>query len=219
MRQGDAEVKKKISRAEKAATRRAIRRERRGAKAKAAAEEAKGFGKGLSKVIGRYDFVVVLLVVLLSCFGIAMVFSAGYYQTINSADPDPTYYLFRQAFFVATGLLIMLIVANIDYHKYMKVATMIMLISVGSLVVVMAVGSSVNNAQRWINLGFIRITPSEFCKVAMIIFTSCYLASDPDNIRSAKGLSVLFAVMLAHFGLIVMQPNLSTAIVIVARQV
>lgn len=216
MRQGDAEVKKKISRAEKAATRRAIRRERRGAKAKAAAEEAKGFGKGLSKVIGRYDFVVVLLVVLLSCFGIAMVFSAGYYQTINSADPDPTYYLFRQAFFVATGLLIMLIVANIDYHKYMKVATMIMLISVGSLVVVMAVGSSVNNAQRWINLGFIRITPSEFCKVAMIIFTSCYLASDPDNIRSAKGLGVLFAVMLAHFGLIVMQPNLSTAIVIVA---
>ncbi len=216
MRREDAEVKKKMGRAEKVAMRRAIRRERRGAKAKAAAEEAKGFGKGLSKVIGRYDFVVVLLVVLLSCFGIAMVFSAGYYQTINSADPDPTYYLFRQAFFVATGLLIMLIVANIDYHKYMKVATMIMLISVGSLVVVMAVGSSVNNAQRWINLGFIRITPSEFCKVAMIIFTSCYLASDPDNIRSAKGLSVLFAVMLAHFGLIVMQPNLSTAIVIVA---
>ena len=78
MRQGDAEVKKKISRAEKAATRRAIRRERRGAKAKAAAEEAKGFGKGLSKVIGGYVFVVGLLVVLLSCFSTAMVFSAGY---------------------------------------------------------------------------------------------------------------------------------------------
>ena len=126
--------------------RRAIRHERRGKKARAAAEEAKGFGKGLSKVLGRYDFVVVLLVVLLSCFGIAMVFSAGYYQTINSADPDPTYYLFRQAFFVATGLFIMLIVANIDYHRYSKIATLIMILSVGSLVVVMAVGSSVNNA-------------------------------------------------------------------------
>ena len=216
MRQEDAEVKKKISRADKAAMRRAIRRERRGEKAKAAAKEAKDLGKGLNRVLGRYDFVVVLLVVLLSFFGIAMVFSAGYYQTINSAEPNPTYYLFRQAFFVASGLLIMLIVANIDYHKYSKVATLILLISIGSLVVVMAVGSSVNNAQRWINLGFIRITPSEFCKVAMIIFTSCYLASDPSNIRSAKGLGVLFAVMAAHFALIVLQPNLSTAIVIVA---
>lgn len=205
-----------MGRAEKVAMRRAIRHERRSEKARAAAEEAKDLGKGLSRVLGRYDFVVVLLVVLLSCFGIAMVFSAGYYQTINSADPDPTYYLFRQAFFVVSGLLIMLIVANIDYHKYIKVATLIMLISIGSLIVVMAVGSSVNNAQRWINLGFIRITPSEFCKVAMIIFTSCYLAQDPDNIRSAKGLGVLFAVMIAHFGLIVLQPNLSTAIVIVA---
>ena len=139
--------------------RRAIRRERRGEKARAAAEEAKDFGKGLSRVLSRYDFVVVLLVILLSCFGIAMVFSAGYYQTINSAEPDPTYYLFRQAFFVASGLVIMLIVANIDYHKYSRLANIIMLLSIGSLVVVMAVGSSVNNAQRWINLGFIRITP------------------------------------------------------------
>ena len=196
--------------------RRAIRRERRGEKARAAAEEAKDFGKGLSRVLSRYDFVVVLLVILLSCFGIAMVFSAGYYQTINSAEPDPTYYLFRQAFFVASGLVIMLIVANIDYHKYSRLANIIMLLSIGSLVVVMAVGSSVNNAQRWINLGFIRITPSEFCKVAMIIFTSCYLAKDPDNIRTAKGLGVILAVMIAHFGLIVLQPNLSTAIVIVA---
>ncbi len=216
MRQNDAEVKSKKGRAERAATRRAIRRHRRAESAKAAANEAKDFGRGLGRVVNRYDFIVVLLVVLLSLFGVAMVFSAGYYQTINSADPDPTYYLFRQAFFVGTGLLIMLIVANIDYHRYMKIANLIMIISVASLILVMAIGSSVNNAQRWINLGFIRITPSEFCKVAMIMFTSCFLASDPDNIRSLKGLGVLFAVMAAHFILIVMQPNLSTAIVIVA---
>ena len=158
MRQNDAEVKVKKGRTEKAATRRAIRRHRRAESAKAAANEAKDFGRGLSRVINRYDFIVVLLVVLLSLFGVAMVFSAGYYQTINSADPDPTYYLFRQAFFVGTGLLLMLIVANIDYHRYMKVSTLIMIICIASLILVMAVGSSVNNAQRWISLGFIRNT-------------------------------------------------------------
>ena len=216
MRQNDAEVKVKKGRAERAATRRAIRRERRGETARAAANEAKDFGRGLSRVLNRYDFIVVLLVVLLSLFGIAMVFSAGYYQTINSADPNPTYYLFRQAFFVATGFVIMVIVANIDYHIYMRFANIIMIISVVVLILVMAVGSSANNAQRWIGFGIFRITPSEFCKVAMIVFTSCFLASDPDNIRSAKGLGVLFAVMAAHFILIILQPNLSTAIVIVA---
>ncbi|MBE6040655.1 MAG: cell division protein FtsW [Clostridiales bacterium] len=178
--------------------------------------EAKSFGTGLGRVIGGYDFGVVVIVLLLSLFGVAMVFSAGYYQTINSSNPDPTYYLFRQLFFVLTGFFIMLVVANFDYHYYMKFGNIIMAASVLLLILVMLIGTSVNNAQRWISIFGIRITPSEFSKVAMIVFTSVFLAKDPDNIRSLRGLGVLFAVMLVHFGLIVKQPNLSTAIVIVA---
>ena len=178
-------------------------------------KEIKSFGNGLGRVIGGYDFVVVVLVALLSFFGVAMVFSAGYYQTINTSDPDPTYYLFRQLFFVLTGFFILLVVANIDYHAYMKLGSIVMLASLALLVLVMVMGSSVNNAQRWISIFGIRITPSEFSKVAMIIFTSAFLAKDPDNIRTVKGLFVLFAVMIAHFILVVRQPNLSTAIVIV----
>ena len=216
MSERDAEVKKKkVSRSEKAAMRKAIRRERRGKRSKEIADEARSFGTGLSRVIGGYDFVVVVMVALFSFFGVAMVFSAGYYQTINTSDPDPTYYLFRQLFFVLTGFLILLITANIDYHIYSKLADAIMLASLGLLVLVMLIGSSVNNAQRWISIFGVRITPSEFSKVAMIIFTSVFLAKDPDNIRSFKGLFILFTVMLAHFFLIVRQPNLSTAIVIV----
>ncbi|MBE6027559.1 MAG: cell division protein FtsW [Clostridiales bacterium] len=217
MRKGDAEVKNKMTRAEKAEMRRAIRRERRGQNKTGVAsvtDEAKSFGRGLGRVVSGYDFVVVVLVVLLSLFGIAMVFSAGYYQTINSADPNPTYYLFRQALWVASGLFIMLIVANIDYHIYMKVSTVILLGSVGLLTAVILTSSTVGGAQR--GLGVIGVTPSEFCKVAMIVFTSCYLIKDPSNIRSLKGLAVLLIVMGLHFFLIVAQPNLSTAIVLVA---
>ena len=82
-----------------------------------ATAEAKSFGKGLGRVIDKYDFGVLLLVMLLSFFGVAMVFSAGYYQTINSADPNPTYYLFRQLFFVIMGLIIMLIVYFVVRNK------------------------------------------------------------------------------------------------------
>lgn len=203
-----------MTRSEKAATRRAIRRNRRDAKRSNPVDEARDFGRGLGRVVSGYDFGVVVLVIVLSLFGVAMVFSAGYYQTINTAHPDPTYYLLRQLLWVGTGLFVMLIVANIDYHIYMKVSFLIVLVSIVLLGLVILTSSTVGGAQRGIR--GIGVTPSEFSKVAMIVFTSCYLIRDPSNIRTLKGLTVLVAVMGIHFYLIIEQPNLSTAIVIVA---
>ena len=210
-----AEVEKKKTRSEKAATRRAIRQERRGKPERVnAVDEMKDFGRGLGRVVSGYDFGVVALVIVLSLFGVAMVFSAGYYQTINTAHPDPTYYLVRQLIWVGSGLFVMLIVANFNYHYYSKISYLIVLVSVVLLVLVIMTSSTVGGAQRGIR--GIGVTPSEFSKVGMIVFTSCFLAKDPSNIRTLKGLSILLAVMGAHFYLIIRQPNLSTAIVIVA---
>jgi len=214
MHKRDAEVEKKRTRAEKAATRRAIRRERRGRNRANAVDEVRDFGRGLGRVVSGYDFGVVALVIVLSLFGVAMVFSAGYYQTINTAHPDPTYYLVRQLIWVGSGLFVMLIVANFDYHLYTKLSYLIVGVSVVLLVLVIMTSSTVGGAQRGIR--GIGVTPSEFSKVAMIVFTSCYLVQDPTNIRTPKGLIVLTAVMGIHFYLIVRQPNLSTAIVIAA---
>ena len=180
---------------------------------KSVTREARSFGRGLGRVVSGYDFGVVVLVIGLSLFGIAMVFSAGYYQTINSADPNPTYFLVRQALWVGTGLMWLLVIANIDYHLYMKFTSLIAIISMGVLVAVIFTSSTVGGAQR--GLGVIGVTPSEFCKVAMIVFTSCFLVKDPSNIRTVKGLGILVIVMGLHFFLIVKQPNLSTAIVLV----
>lgn len=211
MHQGAAEVKK-ISRSEKAALRKAIRQERRNSSSGGGRRRLLRRGRGSSS--GGIDFVVVVLVAGLSLFGVAMVFSAGYYQTINTTHPDPAFYLLRQLLWVGLGFLLLLFTANIDYHIYMKLSELIMALSVGLLVLVMLIGTSVNNAQRWIYIGNIGITPSEFSKVAMIIFTSCYLVKNPDAVRTIKGLGVLFTVMAIHFFLVVRQPNLSTAIVI-----
>ena len=202
-------------RAEKAETRRAIRRERR-RQIKAETPSGGGTGRGLGRFVEGYDFVLIALILLLSLFGVAMVFSAGYYQTINSADPDPAYYLVRQLIWVTSGFGLLFITSHIDYHWYMKFFYLIAVISALMLVAVMLVGVTVNNAQRWIQLGPLRITPSEFSKAAMIIFTSCFFVKDPDNIRTFKGLFIIIGVMTIHFLLIVRQPNLSTAIVIAA---
>lgn len=164
---------------------------------------------------GGSDIVVIVMVLLFSFFGIAMVFSAGYYQTINTSNPNPFYYLIRQGIFVATGLIWMLIFSSVDYHVYERLGTVAMLASVGMLVLVLLIGQNVNGAVRWINLGFFRFTPSEFSKMLMIIFTSSFLVKNPRNIRTIKGLGILVIVMAMHFGLIILQPNLSTAVVIV----
>ena len=189
--------------------------ERKEAKAALRQRKWKNRWAKVKNATGGSDIVVVIMVLLFSLFGIAMVFSAGYYQTINVANPNPFYYLIRQGIFVVTGLAWMMLFASIDYHKYEKFGYAAALLSIGLLVLVLLIGQNVNGAVRWINLGFFRFTPSEFSKMFMIIFTSSFLVRNPKNIRSLSGLTVLLVVMGLHFGLIILQPNLSTAIVIV----
>ena len=189
--------------------------ERKANKAEARMLKRKNFRDRVRGAAGGSDIIVIIMVLLFSLFGIAMVFSAGYYQTINTSSPNPFYYLIRQGVFVATGLVWMFIFSIIDYHNYERWGYAAAVVSIGLLGLVLLIGQNVNGAVRWINLGFFRFTPSEFSKMFMIIFTSAFLVKDPRNIRSIKGLSILVIVMALHFGLIILQPNLSTAIVIV----
>ena len=179
------------------------------------ASDLGGFAVKLGEAAGGFDVKVVITVMLFSLFGLAMVFSAGYYQTINTTHPNPFYYLIRQGMFVVSGWILMFIFANFDYHYYRKLGWLAALASIGMLVLVLVIGQDVNGAIRWINVGPVRITPSEFSKFLVIIFTSTYLIKNPRNIKTVKGLLVLTVVMAAHFALIYLQPNLSTAIVIV----
>jgi cell division protein FtsW len=166
-------------------------------------------------ILTDYDYWIVLLVTILTVFGVIMVFSAGYYNTMNMKDPDPYYFLKRQGFFAIVGFVLMYIFAKIDYHVYAKWAKPIILISIVLLALLFTpLGVTVNFATRWISIGPMRITPSELSKLAVIIFTSAVLAEDPSRIRQPKYIAILFGVMFIHAGMIIKQPNLSTAIVI-----
>ena len=114
-----------------------------------------------------------------------------------------------------TGLVLMAMLANFDYHYYVWLGPLAAVLSIGLLILVLFIGENVNGAVRWIDLKIFRFTPSELSKLLMIIFTSSFLIRDPSNIRTVKGLGILALVMGIHFVLIVRQPNLSTAIVIV----
>lgn len=175
-------------------------------------------GGAIARILTEYNFRIIVYVSMLTIFGLIMVFSAGYYSAVNMIGKSPYYYLERHGMFVALGIVAMVICARIDYNRYKKFYILLAVFSIVSLLLVFSpLGVTVNFARRWINLGIINVTPSELSKLFMIIFTSAFLAENPVKVRSfVEGVLPLMVVTGMHFALIVKQPNLSTAIVIVA---
>ncbi|MFQ9894613.1 MAG: FtsW/RodA/SpoVE family cell cycle protein [Emergencia sp.] len=160
------------------------------------------------------DFMVVALVTILVIFGVVMVFSASYYKGINEHS-SPYYFLIRQGVFAIAGFVIMAFCSILDYHLYRRLSILILAVSLVLLILVFTpLGASEGGATRAIYIGF-TIMPGEISKLAVIIFTAAYLASDPKLILSfRKGVLPLLLVMGVFAGLIIKQPNLSTAITV-----
>ena len=186
-------------------------------KANKISSSRKFFSSAMSSLYTDSDFAIFLLVAVLTMFGVVMVFSAGYYSTLAKST-DAYYFLKRQIAFAVSGFAILLAFSKIDYHSYSKYYKQIAIFSVVMLLLLFTpLGVTVNFARRWIFIGPIRITPSEISKLAMIIFTATYLAENPKKAKQGlAGMSVILGLMAVHAGLIIKQPNLSTAIVIVA---
>ena len=186
-------------------------------KANKISSSRKFFSSAMSSLYTDSDFAIFLLVAVLTMFGVVMVFSAGYYSTLAKST-DAYYFLKRQIAFAVSGFAILLAFSKIDYHSYSKYYKQIAIFSVVMLLLLFTpLGVTVNFARRWIFIGPIRITPSEISKLAMIIFTATYLAENPNKAkRGLVGISTILGLMAVHAGLIIKQPNLSTAIVIVA---
>lgn len=168
------------------------------------------------KKIKPSDFTVVILVVALVIFGVVMVFSASYYNSLNDTG-SPYGYLKKQLFFAVTGFVIMYIMSIVDYHIFKKLAVPLVIISIILLLLLFTgLGLNVNGATRWIRLGPLSIMPGEIAKVAVIAYVAFYLSPDPKRVLSIKEGIFPMLLLAGVFGvLIIKQPNLSTAITVV----
>lgn len=168
------------------------------------------------KKIKPCDFTVVILVVALVIFGVVMVFSASYYNSLNDTG-SPYGYLKKQLFFAISGFVIMYIMSIVDYHIFKKLAVPLLIFSLILLALLFTpLGTNVNGATRWIVIGPLSIMPGEVAKIAVIVYVAFYLAPDPKRILSIKEGILPMAVLAAVFGImIIKQPNLSTAITVV----
>lgn len=163
------------------------------------------------------EILLVVSVILISIFGIIMIYSASSIWAEYKYN-DPLKYVKNQALFFIIGLILMFLVSKINYKFYLKKSNTLLIgcIILLILVLIPGVGMVRNGSRSWFGIGSFGIQPSEFTKLALIIFTSKYLMNNEKNMKNIKkGVLPILCVLLFVFGLIMLQPDFGTGMIIV----
>ena len=165
--------------------------------------------------IGTMDQTVLLVVIILTLFGIMMVFSASYVVTGRSARHgfDTFYFLRRHGIISLLGFVAMYVMANFNYRFLKRFAMPLYLTSLGMLLFVAIYGATIGGARRWIEIFGIQFQPSEIAKVALILLLARILSRNRNILDKWPGFlfcSGVVGVMAVFVGI----GNLSTAIII-----
>ncbi len=165
----------------------------------------------------KFDYLLFIAVIILSLFGLVMIYSASSIWA-NYKFNDSFHYVKQQALFMVLGIGVMLFVSKIDYKIYYKKANVILGICFFLLILVLipGIGSVRNGSRSWFGIGPFGIQPSEAAKIGMLIFTSKYLMQSNKYLKSyKKGVFPILGVLFTFFGLIMLQPDLGTGVVLV----
>ncbi len=162
-----------------------------------------------------YDQALLVVTLCLMAIGMVIVASASIQEGINISN-DPFYFLKRHlSYIVLCFMTIGLIVSIPVRHWYEKQMLLLGLAFLG-LFAVFLVGTEVNGAHRWLRLGAINVQPSEFAKLAIIIFLASYLVRRQEEvIDTIKGFIKPLIILSVFSLLLLLQPDLGSTVVIV----
>ena len=173
--------------------------------------------KNARLVRGKMDFSILLVISALCAFGLVMIFSASYYyaQHYSGANNDSFYYLKRQLVYLLIGYPVMLLVSMIDYHIVERLRSVFLAVSLILLVAVLLWGQDLNGGKRWLNIAGISIQPSELAKFGLMIFMCSYMSRHRNEMNSFRfGMLPMLIAIGAVAGLVMLQPNMSMAVII-----
>ena len=165
-----------------------------------------------SKRKRRYDPGLLVVVFLLVIIGLIILYSTSAYNG-QVKFHDSFYYLKKQAFATILGVVVMFVVANIDYHIWRQFALPFYLIALSLSVAVLFIGDEYNGSKRWLSFGPFSFQPSEFAKIAVILFLACLVEKSVRKMHKMKWMILMILSILPIVAL-VGASNLSTAIII-----
>ena len=165
----------------------------------------------------RTSKLLILSVILLMILSLFMIYSASYIWAEYKFD-NPFKYVINQGIFVLLGIILLFIVSKINYKIYYEKANLILLICLILLILVLIPGLGIvrNGSRSWFGIGSFSIQPSEFSKIGLIIFTSKYLSKSNKFLKDyKKGVFPILFILLLIFGLIMLEPDFGTGMIIV----
>ncbi|MFK2824910.1 stage V sporulation protein E [Bacillus sp. B190/17] len=163
------------------------------------------------------DYFLLILIVILLTVGVTMVYSASEVWAEYKFN-DALFFAKRQLLFAVVGFIAMIMLMNVEYWTWRRFskAALIGCFILLVLVLIPGVGMVRNGSQSWIGAGAFSIQPSEFMKLAMIIFLAGYLSENQKHmIYFKRGLLPALGLAFAAFGLIMLQPDLGTGTVMI----
>ncbi len=163
----------------------------------------------------EYNMLLTATLCLLA-LGAVMVFSASSTTRIlqDGGLSDSAFYLKRTLMFGAVGLVFMHLVARHGLQAVRNLTPAILGACFFLLVAVLAIGTNVNGASRWIGSGFLQIQPSELAKVALVLYGADLLARKPKRARSIQGFMPFLVVVGLACALIMLEPDMGTTMVV-----
>lgn len=162
-----------------------------------------------------YDYNLLAIVILLTCFGLVMLYSTSAYEAMIESGGDDMTYFRKQAIISAGALVLALFGSLFDYHFFARFSMPLYWIAVGFLIITKFIGREVNGAKRWIYFGPISFQPAEMAKLAIILFLPVLIVKMGYKFKNWKAPGVVFGFG-AFTSLCTYQftDNLSTAIII-----
>ena len=185
----------------------------------AAASEKFSFLKGGKRTertgeVDFYDYNLLAVVVLLTCFGLVMLYSTSAYEASVDYGNDMRYFA-RQALVSALFFVVMIYGSRMDYHWFSKFAFPLYILANILLIATKFVGTTINGARRWIYVGGVSFQPAEFAKLAVILFFPTLIVRMGWKFRKLKAPLIVFGLgVMTAFFTYRFTDNLSTAIII-----
>lgn len=163
------------------------------------------------------DISMIVVILSLLTIGILMVYSSSYVWAEYKYG-DPYYFVKRQLLFATLGIVSMIIVSFIPIFTIRRHVKTILLVCIGLLILVLipGIGMVRGGAQSWIGVGAFSIQPAEFVKLGLILYLAHYLDKNERYIQTfLRGFFIPIALVMFCFGLIMLQPDLGTGVVLV----
>ena len=168
----------------------------------------------MSKKIS-FDALFLMVVLILLAIGTAAIYSASYYTAQQEPFNDEQYFLFMHLKKMALALMLMFLALKIDYRYVLDISPILLGISMALLVYVLFNGALYNGSRRAVQLGGFSFQPSEFARLALILYFAKFFTDKSRDLDDFKeGLLPALLVLGALIFLVALEPDLGTAVII-----